>query len=84
MKRINKKYKKRIKRKRLISKKLVAFGLTAPIGLATGAKVTEELGGSAAGIGKLSSVAPTLGTIGGAALIGKAVQMFDPFKKKRR
>lgn len=79
----SKKYRKRIRRNRLNSKKLVTFGLTAPIGLATGAKVTEELGGSAVGIGKVSQVAPVLGTIGGIAFIGKAVHMFDPFKTNK-
>ena len=84
MRKPSKKYKKRIKRKKYNNKRLVAFGLTAPIELATGARVTEELGGSAVGIGKISQAAPTLGTLGGAALIGKAFNMFDPFKKRRR
>jgi len=83
MKNPSKKYKKRIRRNRLNSKKIVTFGLTAPIALATSAKVTEDLGGSVAGIGKISQAAPTLGTIGGVALIGKATQMFNPFKTKK-
>jgi len=83
MKHPSKKYRKRIRRHKLNAKKLITFGLTAPIGLATGARVTEELGGSAAGIGKISQAAPVLGSIGGVALIGKAAQMFDPFKTKK-
>lgn len=83
MRRLSKKLKKRNKRRKYNNKRLVEFGLIAPVGLATGARVTEELGGSAAGIGKISQAAPIVGTIGGAALIGKAVHMFNPFKTKK-